>query len=183
MSQRHPVGTDVLVPVRHTDQAHLRSVFARFPSGVAAVAASGTDGAPAVLVASSFQVGISFAPPLVMFAVQHTSTSWPKLRSSARLGISILAEHHGPTARKLATRGSDRFEGIEVTSSASGALSVAEAAAWLEVSLYSETPAGDHDVVLLEVHSATTLDGLEPLIWHGSVFRALTVAVGGSDGG
>ncbi|TQR79565.1 flavin reductase, partial [Mycobacterium hodleri] len=53
-----------------TPLANLRHVFAHVPSGVAAVSAI-VDGVPVVLVASSFQVGISADPPLVLFSVQH----------------------------------------------------------------------------------------------------------------
>ena len=50
----------------------LRQAFGRFPSGIAALCAE-IDGAPQGIVASSFTVGVSMDPPLVMFAVQNAS--------------------------------------------------------------------------------------------------------------
>lgn len=163
------------------DPSALRSTFALFPSGVAAISAQveGPDGpAPAVLVASSFQVGISLDPPLVLFAVQHTSTSWPRLKRAAagggRLGVSVLGEAHDGTARRLASRAGDRFAGVTTTTTDLGATFVHGAPVWLECSVHSEFPAGDHDVVLLQVHALGSAPGTEPLVWHSAAFRTLT---------
>ena len=157
------------------DPKALFATFALFPSGVAALCAI-VEGEPVVLIASSFQVGISADPPLVLVAVQHTSTSWPKLRGAARIGVSVLGEAHDVAARQMASKAlasAERFAGIETTTTASGAQFVHGAPAWLECSPHSQFPAGDHDVVLLQVHALGTEPQLEPLVWHGSAFRAL----------
>ncbi|WP_432506299.1 flavin reductase family protein [Kineococcus arenarius] len=168
--------TPRLVPFED-DPSALRSTFALFPSGVAALSAV-VDGEPVVLVASSFQVGISADPPLVLFAVQHTSTSWPRLRNAPRLGVSVLGEAHDAVARQLASRAADRFAGVETTTTPTGAHLVHGAPVWMECSIHSEVPAGDHDVVLLQVHATGTAPDTEPLVWHGSSFRALTPRTG-----
>ncbi|NIZ91704.1 flavin reductase family protein [Kineococcus rubinsiae] len=159
-----------------SDPMALRSTFALFPSGVAALSAV-VDGAPVVLVASSFQVGISADPPLVLFAVQHTSTSWPKLRGAERIGVSVLGEAHEPAARQMASKAADRFAGIETHTTETGAHFLLGAPVWLECSIHSEVPAGDHDVVLLRVHAMGHEAQTEPLVWHASSFRALTPKV------
>jgi flavin reductase (DIM6/NTAB) family NADH-FMN oxidoreductase RutF len=164
-----------LIPFDDDPQA-LRSTFALFPSGVAALSAV-VDGVPVVLVASSFQVGISADPPLVLFAVQHTSTSWPKLRAAERIGVSVLGEAHDSAARQMASKAADRFAGIETHTSATGAHFLLGAPVWLECSIHSEVPAGDHDVVLLRVHAMGYEPQTEPLVWHASSFRALTPKV------
>ena len=163
------------------DPSALRATFALFPSGVAAISADvqGPEGSePVVLVASSFQVGISLDPPLVLFAVQHTSTSWPRLREAAarggHLGVSVLGEAHDLTARQLASKAADRFAGVETTTTGSGAKFVHGAPVWLECSVHSQVPAGDHDVVLLQVHALGNAPDTEPLVWHSSAFRTLT---------
>ena len=56
------------------DFSTLRDAFSRFPSGVAALSAV-VDGVKTGMVASSFNVGISLEPPLVMFAAQNSSTT------------------------------------------------------------------------------------------------------------
>src|SRR5689334_21946313 len=81
------------------DDATLRRVFGCFPSGVIAVCAS-VDGEPLGMAASSFTT-VSVAPPLVSICVQNSSTTWPRLRRRERLGISVLAEHHGDACLSL----------------------------------------------------------------------------------
>jgi flavin reductase (DIM6/NTAB) family NADH-FMN oxidoreductase RutF len=163
------------------DPVALRQTFALFPSGVAAMSAV-VDEAPVVLVASSFQVGISLDPPLVLFAVQHSSSSWPKLRAAAaaggRIGVSVLGEAHDVAARQLASKAVDRFAGIETTTFPSGAHFIHGAPVWMECSVHSEVPAGDHAVVLLQIHAFGGAPDTDPLVWHGSGFRALSPRVG-----
>ncbi|WP_295629118.1 flavin reductase family protein [uncultured Corynebacterium sp.] len=156
------------------DHTLLRHVFARFPSGVAAVSAD-VDGEAVVVVASSFQVGISLDPPLVLFAVQHTSTSWPRLRDRPRLGVSVLGEEHDEAVMRLASTSArkERFAGLSTATSPSGARLIAGAAAWLECSVHSEIRAGDHDVILLRVHALASDPDSEPLVWHGGEIRSL----------
>ena len=189
MTAVHPLTLE-LAPVG--EPKALFATFAQFPSGVAALSAlvddehsrarSTREPEPVVLVASSFQVGISADPPLVLFAVQHTSTSWPRLRTAlqrpgALLGVSVLGEVHDAAARQLASKAlaaADRFAGMATTTTASGAHFVHGAPIWLECSIHSEVPAGDDDVVLLQVHTAASAPGTEPLVWHSSAFRTLT---------
>jgi len=152
----------------------LRRAFGRFPSGIAALCAE-IDGAPQGIVASSFTVGVSMEPPLVMFAVQNTSRTWPVLRSAQRIGVSVLGTGHDGVCRQIASRDGDRFAGLELHET-EGALFLDEAALWLDCSIENEMPAGDHAVVLLRVHGYSTHeDAHEPLVFHGSAFRNLAV--------
>jgi flavin reductase (DIM6/NTAB) family NADH-FMN oxidoreductase RutF len=153
--------------------AALRQAFGRFPSGIAALCAQ-IDGTPNGIVASSFTVGVSMEPPLVMFAVQNTSRTWPVLRGADRIGVSILGTEHDGVCRQIASRTGDRFAGLELHTSDGGAVFLEQAALWLDCSVENEVPAGDHQVVLLRVHGFSTHDSAhEPLVFHGSEFRRL----------
>ena len=85
------------------DVVALRTAFGVFPSGVVAVAAE-VDGELLGLAASSF-TSVSLDPPLVSFSVANASKTWPALRRSAHLGVTILADHHGEVCRQLAGPG------------------------------------------------------------------------------
>lgn len=155
------------------DQSTLREAFARFPSGVAALCAT-VDGRPEGIVASSLTVGVSLEPALVSFAVQNTSNTWPKVRRSESIGVSILgSEHHG-VCRQIASKTGDRFAGLDVTSVDGGALFLDRSALWLETKVHAEIPAGDHHVVLLEVHGVGTHEREHaPLVFQDSAFHDL----------
>ncbi len=54
--------------------------------------------------------------------VQNTSTTWPKLKDVARLGISVLGESHDEAARTLTARTGDWFAGLQAVSTENGAV-------------------------------------------------------------
>ncbi|MBN9177904.1 MAG: flavin reductase family protein [Microbacterium sp.] len=155
------------------DPALLREAFSGFPCGVVAIAAA-ASGSDHVLVASSFTVGVSQDPPLVMFAVQHTSSTWPILSTASRLGVSVLGEGHTRHARKLAAPDrSRRLEGLAVHRTSHGAILLLDAPIWLECSVWSTYPAGDHDIVVLRVEELSTDFAHQPLLWHRSGFTKI----------
>ncbi|GAA3889293.1 flavin reductase family protein [Leifsonia kafniensis] len=148
----------------------LRSAFGCFPSGVVAVCAE-VDGVSEVLIASSF-VTVSLEPPLVAIFPQTTSQTWPRLARAERLGVSILSEQQAGLARSMSARTGDRFADANVTRSDGGALLVDGASVWMEVSLESSSPAGDHEFVLLGIERVTVHEA-EPTVFHSSKFRQL----------
>ncbi|TCP43424.1 flavin reductase (DIM6/NTAB) family NADH-FMN oxidoreductase RutF [Tamaricihabitans halophyticus] len=156
---------------RRFDENSLRGAFACFPSGVVAVCAL-VDSAPIGLAASSF-VPTSLDPALVSLSIARTSTTWPVLRKLPGIGLSVLADEHGEQCRALAARSNDRFAGIEWTAADTGALFIDNAALHIECALEREYPAGDHWIALLTVRAVGAAPDTEPLVFHGSGFRAL----------
>ncbi|WJL94782.1 flavin reductase family protein [Microbacterium sp. ET2] len=155
------------------DPTLLRQAFSGFPCGVAALAAV-VDDEPTVLVASSFSVGVSQDPPLVMFAVQKSSTTWPVLATADTLGISILGQAHAPVTRQLASKDkSQRFVGVETHISERGSIFLDQAPIWLDCSVEHVYPAGDHDIIVLRVLGLMSDFSHTPLVWHRSQFTTL----------
>ncbi|MBJ7288011.1 flavin reductase family protein [Williamsia sp.] len=154
-----------------TDGDALRAAYSCFPSGVVAVCAQ-IDSAPVGMAASSFAT-VSLDPPLVSLCVQHTSSTWPKLRDAPRIGVSVFAASQDLLCRQLAGSAEHRFDGIAPQVSDNGALFIPGAAALLSCSLYNEFPAGDHNLVLLEIEALSADPTIEPLVFHASTFRAL----------
>lgn len=156
-----------------TDHAEVKRAFAAFPSGVAAVSAR-VHGEPTVIVVSSFTVGVSLHPPMVSFAVQHTSTTWPVLSRAHTIGVSVLGEDHSDKTRQLASPSKEgRFAGVETVQAASGAIFLAGAPVWLECTIEHRYPAGDHDIIVLLVLGMMTDDDHNPLVWHRQTLKML----------
>ena len=153
------------------DPARLRHVFGAHPSGVVFVSAL-IDDRPVGLAASSF-TSVSLAPPLVSTCVAHTSTTWPTLSTAPRLGLSVLSAEQEPVVRQLAARGSDRFADLPWRTVGDGGVLLDGAAAWLEVSIAQQVPAGDHDIVVLAVHDLDADHDVAPLVFHASRFTRL----------
>ena len=156
------------------DPARLRAAFGVFPSGVVAVAAE-VDGRLVGLAASSF-TSVSLEPPLVSFSVANTSKTWPDLRRAGHLGLTVLADHHGEVCRQLAGPVEHRFDAVPVTVTDDGAATLDEGLARFDCTLYREVEAGDHTIVLLELHAVDHTDGSLPLVFHRSAFGRLSAS-------
>ena len=163
--------TTTLQTNQDLDPRRLRDAFGVFPSGVVAVAAE-VDGVVTGLAASSF-TSVSIEPPLVSFSIARTSKTWPDLRRSGHLGVTILAEHHDQVCRQLAGPVESRFDGVALTRSEDGAVTLDDGIAQFDCTIYSEVEAGDHVIVLLELHAVAHAAVGQPLVFHRSGFGRL----------
>jgi flavin reductase (DIM6/NTAB) family NADH-FMN oxidoreductase RutF len=160
------------VPAGVEGHRELRDAYAVFPSGVVGLCAV-VDGVPVGMAASSF-VAVSLDPPLVAVCVQWTSETWPRLSARPRIGVSVLGESHDAAARRLAAATGDRFEGLTLSITDAGAVLIEGAGAWLECSIESTIPAGDHQLVLLRIEEFDVRPAVEPLVFQSSTFRRLS---------
>jgi len=159
----------------HPEEAEFRRVLGQFATGVAAVTGL-HDGAPVGMVVNSFS-SVSLDPPLVAFCVAHTSRSWPRLRLSRRLGICFLAAGQHTEVSRLASSGGTKFRDLVWSASPGGAPILDGALAWLECSVETEHPAGDHLIVVARVHHLDGLAGADPLVFYGGVYGRFAIAL------
>jgi flavin reductase (DIM6/NTAB) family NADH-FMN oxidoreductase RutF len=156
------------------DPQRLREAFGVFPSGVVAVAAE-VDGTLVGLAASSF-TSVSLEPALVSFSVAQTSKTWPDLRRAGHLGVTILAAHHDKVCRQLAGPVEHRFDDVPVTVTDDSAVMLDEGLARFDCSIYREVEAGDHLIVILQLHAVEHADTSQPLVFHRSGFGSLAAS-------
>lgn len=161
------------IPDASADPDHVRAAMGRFPSGVAALCAV-VDGRPVGMSVSSFTVGVSYSPPMVMFSSQNTSSTWPLLARSERIGVSVLGAGQSAVCMQLASRKLDRFDGLETIETEKGALLIDGAAMWLDCEVVSSTPVGDHHIVVLLVHGIEARTDHAPLVYHQRGFHSLS---------
>jgi flavin reductase (DIM6/NTAB) family NADH-FMN oxidoreductase RutF len=157
------------------DPTLLRRAFGVFPSGVVAVAAQ-VDGRLTGLAASSF-TSVSLDPPLISLNLANSSKTWPDLRRAKQLGVTVLSGDQDVVCRQLAGPVEQRFDGVPHTVSKDGAVTLDEGLAHFECTVYREVEAGDHVLVLLELHAARHMaddDATAPLVFHRSGFGILT---------
>jgi flavin reductase (DIM6/NTAB) family NADH-FMN oxidoreductase RutF len=94
------------------DTADLKSAFACFPSGVAAVCAR-LDSGPVGMLVSSF-TSVSLQPVLASISVMESSRTWARLRRARRLGISFLAHDQHHVCTQFTSQPLDRFAGLDI---------------------------------------------------------------------
>ena len=156
------------------DPARLREAFGIFPSGVVAVAAE-VDGQLLGLAASSF-TSVSLDPPLVSVNLAVSSKTWPDLRRAKHLGVTVLADSQDVVCRQLAGPVEHRFEGLAHRVTEDGAVTLDDGLAQFDCTIYREVEAGDHILVLLELHAVEHVDhnaAGAPLVFHRSGFGKL----------
>ncbi|WP_246003408.1 flavin reductase family protein [Nocardioides aurantiacus] len=145
---------------------HQRDVLGRFATGVTVVTAV-HEGEPVGLTCQSFS-SVSLEPPLVLFCVSRTSSTWPRVRASGHFCVNVLAADQQPLAEAMAVRGPHKFTGVDWRPGVSGSPVVAGTLAHVDCRIEAVHPAGDHDVVIghvldLGLGSPTTS---APLLFH-----------------
>jgi 3-hydroxy-9,10-secoandrosta-1,3,5(10)-triene-9,17-dione monooxygenase reductase component len=149
----------------HLDSRRFRQVLGRFATGVVAITAlDPTNDEPCGLAANSF-TSVSLDPPLVAFCVAHTSTSWPRVRGAKVVTVNVLAEHQQAVCAQMATKGGDKFAGLEWSGSPGGNPVLEGALAWIDCLIEAEHPAGDHMIVVARVLQLDTHADGGPLVF------------------
>lgn len=131
------------------DGARFRQVMGHFCTGVTVVAAV-ADGQPVGLTLQSF-TSLSLDPPLVSVAVGRGSSTWPVIRETGSFVVNVLSDEQEAVARRFATSGLDKFQGVGWVPSPSGAPILNDVLAWVDCRIEGEHEAGDHVLVVARV--------------------------------
>ena len=135
--------------------------MASFPSGVVVLTAFGQDSLPRGLTVSAF-CAVSLEPPLALACIDKTSNTLPALQHAGGFTANILAAGRELLARRMATKLSDKFDGIKwrrPKSAHGGPILEEDAVAFAVCTLKETIEAGDHWILIGNVidgdHDAT----------------------------
>jgi flavin reductase (DIM6/NTAB) family NADH-FMN oxidoreductase RutF len=147
------------------DQERLRSVMARYLTGVSIVTAPG----PVGLTASSF-TSVSVEPPTVLVCLYADSPVRHAIAEAGCYAINMLGGSQARLARRFAQRGLDhaeRFHWLDLEQGITGSPLITGAAAWLDCRLQQEFEVATHAIVIGEVLAAGADPcGEAPLAFH-----------------
>ncbi len=144
-----------------------RGIMASFPSGVVVLTAFGDDDGPRGLTVSAF-CAVSLDPPLALACVDKTSNTLPALQHTGGFTANILASGREQLARRMATKMSDKFDGIRWArpqSKLGGPILEDDAAAYAVCTLRDTIEAGDHWVLIGLVTEGEHRDGVKPMVF------------------
>src|SRR2546425_8844499 len=124
--------------------------MASFPSGVVVLTAFGQDSLPRGLTVSAF-CAVSVEPPLALACIDKTSNTLPALQHAGGFTANILAAGRELLARRMATKLSDKFDGIKwrrPESAHGGPILEEDAVAFAVCTLKETIEAGDHRILI-----------------------------------
>jgi len=129
-----------------------RNVLGEYPTGVSIISALDAAGKPQGLVVGTFS-SVSQDPPLVSFMPMRASRSYTAIANCSSFRVSVLGAGHEDLCRAFASAPPEsRFEIGNWSFDANGVPRLDDAVVWFDCVRLSTIPAGDHDIVLGEVH-------------------------------
>jgi 3-hydroxy-9,10-secoandrosta-1,3,5(10)-triene-9,17-dione monooxygenase reductase component len=147
------------------DPGLFRQVLGSYPTGVCAITATGTDGNPVGMVIGSF-TSVSLDPPLVGFLPDKSSSSWPQIEAAGHFCVNVLARDQQEVCRQLASKGSDKFAGLDYAPSDHGHPVFGGSIARIDCDLHAVIDAGDHWFVLGRVLGLETTRDDDPMLFY-----------------
>lgn len=148
---------------------YFREVMGEFATGVVIVTAMASEG-PVGMTCQTFS-SVSLDPPLVSFIPARTSRSWPLMREAGHFCVNVLSAGQEELAGVFASKGADKFAGVEWRKAESGAPILLGSLAYVDCTIEAVHPAGDHDIVIGRVRALSTCAEGAPLLYHRGRFR------------
>jgi flavin reductase len=157
------------------ERRRLRSLMARFATGVTVVAAR--HGPLLAGMTANAIATISIDPPLMMASIARKAETHVAILGSHAFGVSVLAHDQLPlaecfaqptTARKLT-----RFCDAAWHEAETGSPILDGALAYFDCRLTTHQDGGDHAIFLGEIVAAGYREDAAPLIWYASGYRRL----------
>lgn len=141
-----------------------RDVLGRFASGITVVTST-SNGAPVGMTCQSFS-SVSLDPPLVLFVPARTSRAWPLIQRSGKFCVNFLADGQADLSNTMASRGADKFAGVEwQPSAATGSPVLPGTLGYVDCTIHTVHEAGDHYIVIGKVLDLVACDDAGPLLF------------------
>lgn len=146
------------------DPAQFRHVLGHYPTGVTVVTGIDASGEILAMVVGTF-TSVSLEPPLVSFLPMKNSRTFAALAECDTVCINVLTAAQEKSGRMIASRRSDKLDGIEWRMSPHGSPILEGSLAWLDVRITDTIEAGDHWIALCSVLDLGVEQASPPLIF------------------
>ena len=146
------------------DPKVLRQALGAFATGVTIVTTA-ADGGDVGLTANSFS-SVSLSPPMVLWSLAKTSSNIEPFRQATHFAVHILAADQEALSGRFASKGIDKFAGVEVERGHGGIPLLYDCTARFECRTTFQYEGGDHVIFVGEVLDFRHSDRA-PLVFHG----------------
>ena len=147
------------------DPIEFRNAAGQFMTGVTVVTTIDAERERAGLTANSF-TSVSLDPPMVLVSIGKDTSTVEAFKAGNGFVVHVLADAQKNVSMQFASKGIDRFEGLEVSEGFNGLPVVAGALATFECGTAHVYEGGDHLIFVGEVQNLTTGDTDAPALGY-----------------
>jgi flavin reductase (DIM6/NTAB) family NADH-FMN oxidoreductase RutF len=140
-----------------------------FATGVTILTARDPEGQPIGLTVNSFN-SVSLEPPLIVWSMGRAAASLPAFRAASHYVVHVLGVEQRALAERFATRGADRWAGVDCRTGSGDAPVIAGCAATFECFNYRRHEEGDHVLFIGRVERCAWNPDASPLLFHDGRF-------------
>lgn len=149
----------------------LRKFAGQFPTGVAVITTTGSDGKLHGITMSAV-TSLSLAPPLFLICLNNTSNTLMAIKESGHFGINFLSSGQTDVCKVFASKAENKFQDVPHSFGEVGSPLIDGALAHGECLVHSTVGEGDHTIVVARL-VRTDVHDLEPLVYHAGKLTAL----------
>lgn len=152
----------------------LRRVMGHFATGVTVITTKDKDGTPQGLTANAF-MSLSLNPPLILISVDKAATCYACFEPQNGFTVNFLSEAQEEISRRFATKGVDKFAGLQWKEGNNGAAILDGILGHVECKITQCYDGGDHTIVLGEIVNVSAT-GERPLLFFKGKYQKLPAA-------
>ena len=129
-----------------------RRVLGCFATGVAVVTALDSSGRKTGMTINSFN-SVSLKPPLVLWSIDRESGNFETFMAANNFAVHVLNKDQQAMCERFASRGADKFEGLECETGIAGVPLLPDYSALFECTAEHRYDGGDHVILVGRVQS------------------------------
>ncbi|MBM4261037.1 MAG: flavin reductase family protein [Deltaproteobacteria bacterium] len=149
----------------------LRRVMGHFATGVTVITTKDQGGAPQGLTANAF-MSLSLNPPLVIISVDKGATCYNCFEKGNGYTVNFLSEDQEDISKRFATKGIDKFAGLNWHEGQNGAAIIDGVLGHVECRITQSYDGGDHTIVVGEILNVAAT-GERPLLFFRGKYQKL----------
>lgn len=147
------------------DPKAFRNALGQFATGVTIITTRDDNAQPVGLTANSFS-SVSLDPPLVLWSLAKSANSVPVFNQAEHFAIHVLSNEQVDLSNKFASRGEDKFAGVDLDEGIAELPLLTDYAARFQCKKAYEYDGGDHIIYVGEVLDFAQTE-VAPLLFHG----------------
>lgn len=154
------------------DPKAFRNALGSFATGVTVITTLDKDGNKVGMTANSFN-SVSLDPMLVLWSIAKTSNAFAIYNEAEHFAIHILGAEQQAISNQFASKGADRFAGIDTKAGIAGIPVLTDCKASFQCKLENRFEGGDHIILVGRVEEFETQEDKAPLIFHAGGYAEL----------